>query len=423
MSSTRTGGSGPRTTDVVVVGGGQAGMAMSHCLTRAGIDHVVLERGGTAESWRTERWDSLRLLTPNWMTRVPGHSYEGPDPDGFMTATEVAAFISSYAASFGAPVLAGTTVASVVPVDGGYVVDTDRGRWRTRAVVIATGACSDPHVPAVAQDLPGHLVQVTPSDYRNPGQLPDRPVLVVGGSASGAQIADELARSGRAVTLATGEHVRLPRTYRGMDIHWWMDTIGMLDERYDEVEDIERARRLPSLQLVGSPELRDLDLNALTARGVTVVGRLGGIDGARALFAGSLDNVCRLADLKQRRLLDRIDEFATEHGLDAELGEPSRPAATVVDPDRLDADLTAFGAVVWATGFRPRYPWLDRSLLAPSGRLRHDGGVLEAPGLYALGLTFQRRRKSSFLDGVGPDAVELLPHLVRHLDGASSQVR
>jgi putative flavoprotein involved in K+ transport len=408
------------TIDVVVIGGGQAGLAMSHCLVDAGVDHVVLERGRTAGSWHTERWDSLRLLSPNWMTRLPGWSYQGDDPDGYMTAGEVAAFLDDYRASFDAPVLTETTVASVTPRDDGYVVETDQGVWRTRAVVVATGACSDPHVPAYAEEMPEHLVQLTPVGYRNPSQLPDLPVLVVGGSASGLQIADELSRAGRDVTLASGEHVRLPRTYRGMDIHWWMDTLGVLDERYDEVEDLGRARRLPSLQLVGSPEQRTLDLNSLTERGVSLVGRLAGLDGSRAMFSGSLANVCMLADLKERRLLDRIDEFASDHGLDAELGDTSRPEPTRVDGSRLDDDLSRFGGVVWATGFRPRYPWLDPSLLDTAGRLKHDGGVLDSPGLYALGLPFLRRRKSNFLDGVGPDAVDLTMHLMAHLERVSA---
>jgi putative flavoprotein involved in K+ transport len=410
-----------RRIDVVIIGGGQAGLAMSRCLVDAGIDHLVLERGRTANSWHTERWDSLRLLSPNWMTRLPGYSYQGDDPDGYLTAGGVAAFLDGYRASFGAPVHTETTVSSVTLANGEYTVRTDDGCWRTRAVVIATGACSYPHVPAHAEAMPGHLLQLTALDYRNPGQLPDRPVLVVGGSASGLQIAEELSRSGREVTIATGEHVRLPRTYRGMDIHWWMDTLGLLDERYDEVEDLGRARHLASLQLVGSRERRDLDLNSLTERGVSLVGRLGAVDGSRAWFSGSLANVCMLADLKERRLLDRIDEFATEHGLDAELGEPTRPEPTRVDGSQLDADLTRFGSVVWATGFRPRYPWLEPSLLDGAGRLRHDGGVLPSPGLYVLGLPFLRRRKSNFLDGVGPDAAELTPHLMSHLEQVSAR--
>lgn len=411
-----------RSTDVVVIGGGQAGLAMSHCLTARSVDHVVLERGDTANSWRTERWDSLRLLTPNWLSRLPGWAYRGDDPDGFMSASEVAAHLDDYRRSFGAPVRTGTSVTAVESTGTMHRVMTTDGEWAARAVVVATGACSDPHVPAIAEALPRHIEQICPTNYRNVDQLPPGGVLVVGASASGLQIADELSRAGREVTVAVGDHVRLPRTYRGMDIHWWLDAVGQLDERYDEVPDIERARRLPSLQLIGSAERRDLDLNAVSASGVRLVGRLVGCRGTRAQFSGSFANQVTLADLKLERLLDRIDEYAVEQGLDEELGPPSRPPPTRCAAPVLDLDLGSIGTVVWATGFRPRYPWLDPDLLDRKGRVVHDGGVLPTPGLYVLGLPFLRRRKSSFLDGVGPDAVELTQHLASHLDRAVSRV-
>ena len=400
-----------RTTDVVVIGGGQAGLAMSRCLTDRSIDHVVLERAEVANSWTTERWDSLRLLTPNWMSRLPGFSYQGPDPDGYMTARQVATYLDTYRRSFDAPVRTGVEVTRISVGEGRHVVETTDGPWDTRVVVMATGACGNPHVPTLAADMPNHVAQLTPLDYRNPGQIAEGRVLVVGASASGLQIADELARAGRKVTLAVGDHVRLPRTYRGMDIHWWMDAIGQLDERYDEVEDLQRARRLPSLQLIGTPERRTLGLNTVAARGVRLVGRLVGQNGHRAQFSGSFANMCTSADLKQQRLLDRLDEYATEQGLDAELGPAERPEPTAVGRPCLDLDLRSVGTIVWATGFRPVYPWLDDTLLDPNGRLIHDGGVLPAPGMYVLGLPFLRRRKSSFIDGVGPDAQELTAHL------------
>ena len=408
--------SNQRTTDVVVIGGGQAGLAMSRCLTDRSIDHVVLERAEVANSWTNERWDSLRTLTPNWMSRLPGFSYPGDDPDGYMTALDVAALLDTYRRSFDAPVRTGVEVTRIRSVEhDGHVVESSDGPWNTRAVVMATGACSTPRIPEVATDMPDHVDQLTPIAYRNPAQVDDGGVLVVGASASGLQIADELSRAGREVMLAVGDHVRLPRTYRGMDIHWWMDTIGQLDERYDEVEDLARARRLPSLQLVGSPERRDLDLNAVAANGVSLAGRLVGRSGSRAQFSGSFANMCMSADLKQQRLLDRLDEYASTHGLDDEVGEPTRPAPTTVGVPMLDLDLRSISTIVWATGFRPSYPWLDPALLDGRGRLVHDGGVLDVPGLYVLGLPFLRRRKSSFIDGVGPDAQELAEHLVARL--------
>lgn len=401
---------------MVVIGGGQAGLAMSHHLGSRGIDHVVLERGEVANSWRTERWDSLRMLTPNWMTRLPGHRYEGPDPDGFMTKDETIGLLETYGRSFDAPIRPGVTVEQVRAESTGFEVLTDQGSWSCDAVVAATGASSEPRLPAVAPEIPPAIEQLTALQYRNPDRLASGEVLVVGASASGAQIADELQRSGRQVTLAVGEHVRLQRSYRGRDIHWWMDAIGQLDERFDEVDDINRARRLPSLQLVGSPEHRTLDINTLRSAGVGIVGKLMGVAGSRAQFSGALRNLVANADLKQNRLLDRIDEFATEHGLDTELSETTRPDPTDPGAAPTELELGRFRTIVWATGYRPTYPWLDRTAFDRRGRLVHDGGVASLSGLYMLGLPFLRRRKSSFVDGVGADAAELASHLHAHLD-------
>ncbi len=406
-------------TTVVVVGAGQAGLAMSRCLTDRSIDHVILERGTVANSWRKERWDSLRLLTPNWMTRLPGHRYGGSDPNGYMNATQVSDFLDRYHQSFDAPVIEHTSVDAITKCDIGWRVATTTGEWEAKAVVLATGACSTPRIPALSSELPSSIRQIAPIHYRNPDQVDPGGVLVVGASASGAQLADELARAGHDVTLAVGDHVRLPRSYRGMDIHWWLETIGVLNERYDEVDDIGRARRLPSLQLVGSEERRDLGLNELTASGVRLAGRLVGVSGTKAQFSGSFANVCASADLKQGRLLASIDEWADTHGLEAELTEATRPAATAVPTAPLDIDLSTIETVVWATGFSPHNPWLPKHLLDAKGAIIHDGGVLNDPGLYVLGLPFLRRRKSSFLDGVGLDAAELSGHLHRHLDAVS----
>jgi putative flavoprotein involved in K+ transport len=403
-------------TTVVVIGAGQAGLAMSWHLTERGIDHVILERSDVANSWRTERWDSLRLLTPNWQTRLPGWTYQGDDPDGYQSAADIVGSLTAYATAMGAPIQTDTTVRMVEPGDGQHLVRTDRGDIRCRAVVIATGACSTPRIPALGAELPGRIRQIAPIHYRNPGEVEGR-VLVVGASASGAQIADELARAGAEVTLAVGEHVRLPRTYRGMDIHWWMDQIGLLDERYDEVDDIARVRRTPSLQLIGSPERRTLDLNALQETGVRVVGRFAGLSAGKAQLSGSLASVCAAADLKQGRLLRAIDDHARTHGLDGEIHAPYRPAATAVPTPLTTMSIDDIDTVVWATGFRPDYPWLPDELLDPKGAIVHDGGVMTAPGHYVLGLPFLRRRKSSFLDGVGPDARDLAAHLALHLDG------
>lgn len=406
----------PLETTVVIIGAGQAGLAISRCLTDRAIDHVVLDRGDVAQSWRTERWDSLRLLTPNWMTRLPGFQYSGSDPDGYMTAAEVSSFLDAYRRSFEAPIITNTEVKLVTRSDTGYSIITDHGHIRSTAVVVATGACSTPKIPAISRELPSHIEQLAPINYRNPGQISDGGVLVIGASASGAQLADELQRSGRDVTIAVGDHVRLPRTYRGMDIHWWMNELGTLDERYDEVDDISRGRRLPSLQLVGSPEQRDLDINTLQATGVRTVGRFVGVANGSAQFSGSFANMCASADLKQGRLLDAIDQHAQRHGLVSEIGEIERPGPTTIATPSNAIDFASFRTVIWATGFRPNYPWLESSMLDARGGIAHDGGVMNAPGMYVLGLPFGRRRKSSFLDGVGPDATDLSAHLRSHLD-------
>ena len=229
---------------------------MSRCLTERSIDHVVLERGQIAGSWR-QRWDSLRLLTPNWMSRLPGYRYEGDDPDGYMTMAQVVDYLNTYAERIAAPVECQTDVTSVRACDDGYAVSTTNGEWRCRTVVLASGPYNQPDVPALAGRLPAGVNSITPAEYRNPDELPEGGVLVVGAAATGVQLADEIHRSGRPVTLAVGHHVRLPRVYRGMDIMWWLDGAGVLDERHHEVDDIERARHVASFQLVGSPRPGD----------------------------------------------------------------------------------------------------------------------------------------------------------------------
>jgi putative flavoprotein involved in K+ transport len=403
----------------VVIGAGHAGLAMSRCLTDRSIDHVLLERGEVGNSWRRERWDSLRLLTPNWQARLPGFRYRGCDPDGYMSMPEVIDFIDAYADTLSAAVETGTAVTSVRPQGDGYLVVTDRGDWHCQAVVLASGAFNVPLVPALSQAVPRSVAMLTPASYRNPAQVEDGGVLVVGASATGLQLADEIHRSGRPVTLAAGGHVRMPRLYRGRDIQWWMDAAGLLDERYDEVDDITRARRVPSPQLVGTPERSTLDLNSLTDRGVSLVGRLTGIRDGVAQFSGSLRNVCQLADLKMNRLLGGIDEWAMRSGLAGEVPEPERHAPTRVDDSpRLGLDLTsgAIRTIVWATGYRPDYSWLHVPVLDRRGRIRHDGGVVDAPGMYVLGLPYLRRRKSSFIHGAEDDTRELSAHLARYLD-------
>jgi putative flavoprotein involved in K+ transport len=387
-----------RTIDTLVIGAGQAGLAMSHSLTDRGVDHVVLERGRIADRWRTERWDSLRLLTPNWMSRLPGWSYRGPDPHGFMTAAQVVDHLARYAAASAAPVEEDSAVLRLE---------------RRERVVIATGWCDVPLVPAAAATLDAGVHQVVPSRYRNPDQLPEGGVLVVGASATGVQLADELARAGRRVVLAVGRHSRLPRRHRGMDIFWWLERIGTLDRTIDEMSDPETARREPSLQLVGRPDHSDIDLATVQDLGVELTGRLVAADGHHVRFADDLATTVSVADERLRQLLATIDDHIDASGLTAEVLDAT-PLRTVPigDPvERLDLRAHGISTVLWATGHRRSYPWLTVPVLDAAGEIRHRRGVTPVPGLYVLGQRFQHRRRSSFLDGVGLDALDIADHL------------
>jgi putative flavoprotein involved in K+ transport len=402
-------------TTAVVIGAGHAGLAMSSRLTDRSIDHIVLERGEVASSWRTQRWPSLRLLTPNWQTRLPGHDYTGNDPDGFMPARDVAATLTDYARLIGAPVRTAAPVRAVRATSHGFHIQAGDEQLRAEAVVLATGACARPAIPAAASAIPAGIATLTPLTYCGPSGLPDGGVLVVGASATGVQLAAEIHQSGRAVTLAVGEHVRLPRAYRGRDIFWWLEATGVLAERYDQIDDLSRARHLPSPQLTGAPDATFSDINALTAQGVRITGRLGRITDGVAQFSGSLANTCKLADLKMNRFLNRADEWAAIAGLDGQLPPPHRFEPTRVDPRApLLLSLTngEITTVLWATGFRPDYSWLDIPVHDRAGHLRHDGGIVtDAPGLYALGLPVLRTRASTYIHGTVADTAALADHL------------
>jgi putative flavoprotein involved in K+ transport len=403
----------------VVIGAGHAGLAMSRRLSEHSIEHVVLERGEVANSWRTERWDSLRLLTPNWQSNLPGMAYSGDDPDGYMTMSEVTELITSYAAAIAAPVQAGTTVSRVAAAKDGYLVETDHGSWTCRCVVLASGGSNIADVPDMAHDVPPSIAMVTPMSYRHPGDLDDRGVLVVGASATGVQLADEIRRSGRRVVISVGEHVRMPRIYRGRDVFWWLDAVGISAESIDEVDDLVRARNLPSPQLIGTTDRRSIDLNVLTRSGVEVVGRLGRIHGGTAQFSGSLANVCMLADLKMNRMLETFDEWSEGRDL-GDIDPPERfeatevPSSPATEIGLLEDD---FGSIVWATGYRPDYSWLDVPVLDGKGRIQHIGGVVDrSPGLYVTGLSMLRRRASSFIHGSNLDSEDLGNHLAAYLE-------
>jgi putative flavoprotein involved in K+ transport len=395
----------PHTT-TVIVGGGQAGLAMSFCLSELDIEHVVLERGQLAERWRTQSWDSLNLLTPNWMTRLPGFRYDGNQPHGFMSVRELVALLESYADQARAPVMADTTVTSVERAGDRFRVITDRGRWSADSVVVATGYCDRPAVPAASRGLAASVTQVVPADYRRPAQLPDGGVLVVGASSTGVQLADEIQRSGRQVTLAVGRHARLPRQHRGRDILWWLDSLGALNQSVDAVHAIDISRRQPSLQLVGKPDHSSLDLAVLHQLGVRIVGRVRDMTGYDVSLADDLIATTTAADIKMAEILTRIDRFIATNRLRASEAEPFRPTWPLASdaPERLDLQAEGIKTVIWATGYRRAYPWLRIPVVDGRGEIVHEGGFTPVFGLYVLGMNFQRRRNSSFIDGVGADA-------------------
>jgi putative flavoprotein involved in K+ transport len=410
--------------DTVVIGAGQAGLSVSRLLTLAGCHHVVLDRGQVGESWRSERWDSLHLLTPNWMTRLPGWWYGGPDPDGFMSAGRFAGLLERFAELFDAPVLTGTTVVDVSASGDGYRVVTDRGTWHSSRVVIATGANGRPHVPTGL----GRDDVLTANDYRNPGLLAPGGVLVVGASASGVQIADELVRAGREVVLAVGRHTRMPRRYRGMDAYWWLESTGRLARTIDEMPDPVAARHEPSLQLVGrehpQPGDEDVDLASLQARGVRLVGRVAQADGHVVRLARDLADTVAVADERMHFFLDSVDRHVDRTGLADEVWAPDRPRAVPVPavPDRLDLRAERIGTVLLATGYRPDHPWLRLPITAPDGSIRQYRGVTPAPGVYVVGQRFQHRRDSNFIGGVRRDALAVVRHLLTGTTAANGPI-
>jgi len=395
-------------TGTVVVGGGQAGLALSHWLTPAGHEHVVLERGEVGQRWR-DRWPSLRLLTPNEHNRLPGAAPLGP-PGAFATRDDVVRHLSDYAARHEVPLLTGTPVERATLVRDRFEVVTPAGSWHADNLVLATGHAADPVVPGLAAALPGDVHQLHSADYRGPTSVADGPVLVVGAGASGQQVAAELARAGRDVAIAVGRHRRLPRRYRGADIWTWLGLVGDLDATVDDVPDVEAARRTPSAALTGSNGGEQLDLGVLAGLGVAVHGRLVAASGHRLAFDGSLPGSVRDAECAMAVTLDRVDAIAD--GQRRGRADGGRPPAVEVEDAGAFRRLPRDATVVWATGFRPANPWLQVSAPWVGGAPVQRRGVTAVPGLYVLGLRFQHRRRSHFLGGVGEDARQVAAHLV-----------
>jgi len=409
----------PEMVETVVIGGGQAGLALSSCLTGLGHDHVILERGRLAERWRSERWDSLTLITPNWMTQLPGYAYQGDDPEGFIGRDEVVQFLEDYAASFDPPLRSGVHVESVQPHDGvsRYLVQTTdlvHGSAVTiaaRNVVVATGPFHQPRIPPLSAALPAGVLQLASRDYRNPAQLPPGAVLVVGSGASGCQICEDLSASGRTVYFSIGRCQRWPRRYRGTDLVTWFDIMGLLDE-VGRRQYLDPSYGCPAV-LTGVRGGYYLDYDRFAAEGVTLLGHLRDADGGTVVFADDLRESLVLWDASREILERMIDTYIQRAGLDAAADEEGQlPAASTAwrsRPPILELDLAACGitSIVWTTGFNYDFGWLEVPVLDTNGEPIQLRGVTTSPGLYFLGLRRMYKMKSSFLFGVGEDAVYL----------------
>jgi putative flavoprotein involved in K+ transport len=401
----------PPRIDTLIVGAGQAGLALSHHLTAAGHEHVLLERGRVGQRWH-ERWDSLTLLSPNWMNRLPGDPVLA-DRDGFLPLAAFVAHLESYARSLAAPVVEGVEVERIERRDDGFRIGTTNGTWLARSVVLATGDAADAHVPLAPPAGPFSLHS---SEYRRPELVPDGPVLVVGAGTSGQQLALELRQAGRDVVLAAGRHSRAPRRYRGRDIFEWAHLLGDFDRTIDEMPDVEAAKRVPLFPLSGANGGEDLGLDRLAAAGVGITGRLTGFDGRRAVFADDLAANVAAADARLRKLLRRIDAHPLAEG-----SEPEPPADVTLQPGLPTLDLRRVGAIVWATGFRRRYPWLRvAGVLDERGEIVQRCGATRVPGLYTLGLAYQHRRNSHFIGGVGRDAETIAHSILERRAGRAS---
>ncbi|WP_165667524.1 flavin-containing monooxygenase [Metapseudomonas otitidis] len=391
--------------DTLIVGAGQAGIAMSEHLTRLGVPHLVLERDRIAERWRSQRWDSLVANGPVWHDRFPGMEFEGMSPDAFASKEQVADYFEAYVQRFEVPVRTGVEVTRVVRNVGqpGFRVETSDGVIQARHVVAATGPFQRPVIPAIAPRSET-LVQLHSADYRNPGQLPAGAVLVVGAGSSGVQIADELQRAGKQVYLSVGAHDRPPRSYRGRDFCWWLGVLGEWDQQA-----MKPGREHVTIAVSGARGGHTVDFRALAAQGITLVGLTQAFDGGTVRFANDLaDNLAR-GDENYLALLDAADAYIERNGLDL----PTEPEARRMRPDPacvrepiLELDLVAagIGAIIWATGFATDYSWLQVDAFDAQGKPRHQRGVSSEPGVYFLGLPWLSRRGSSFIWGVWHDA-------------------
>jgi putative flavoprotein involved in K+ transport len=398
------------TVDVAIIGAGQAGLATSWYLTQAGVDHVVLEAGRVAETWRSRRWDSFCLVTPNWGVRLPGAIYNGTDPDGFMPLAQLVDHFRTWADAFDAPVEENSTVTSLEEDGGGFRLALRSGAIRARTVVVATGAYQRPHRPAGAGSIPDHVVQLFAEEYTNPAALPGGAVLVIGSGQTGCQLAEEIHQSGRKVFLACGRCVWVPRRLEGHDIVWWMIESGFMDRTPDKLPS-PQARFLGNPQMTGHDGGRDLNFRVLHAMGVELVGRYLGGQASEIHFA---DDVAASVDFGDARLADVMTFIRNDcaaKGLDPPSLEMP-PPFRIKTRTRLDIARDGIGAVIWTSGYRPDYGWVKFPVFDAMGLPVQTDGRTDVPGLYFMGVHWMRKNKSAILHGVGEDAEVVARHIV-----------
>jgi putative flavoprotein involved in K+ transport len=402
-----------KTEDVIVVGGGHAGLTAAYCLRRRGIDPLVLERARVAESWR-QRWDSFTLVTPNWTVRLPGQEVPVGEPDAFLRRDEVVSFLERCQQQLGARLECGVEVQSLTRTGNDtFRLKTVDGECFARSVIVAAGPYQQPSLPGTAKNIPDNVFHVHTAGYRHPKQLPEGRVLVVGSAQSGTQIAEELLRSGRDVFLSLGRVGRVPRRYRGRDGMTWMRELGLLDKTVDSWPD-KTPPPNANPHITGKEGGRTIYLRELATRGITLVGRLQGIEGGKLVFSPDVSDRVDFADQVADTLIQRIDAFIAEQKIDAPAAEPE-PARNPVRAGPGTVDATSFSAIVWATGFRVHFPWIHLPVFDELGRPRHVRGVTSIPGLYFLGLVWQWKAKSSLIYGSPEDAEYLADHIARDL--------
>ncbi len=396
--------------DVVIIGGGQAGLALSYYLTQQGRAHVVLERGRVAETWRSQCWDSFTLVTPNWMTQLPGFPYQGEDPDGFLPHDEIVLTLEHYAQSFHAPLRCGVQATSVrlQPTGKGYLVETSDGSFEAANVVLATGGFPRPKLPQASAAIPVNLMQLHSSQYRRPGRLPSGAVLVVGSGQSGSQIAEELHQSGRQVYLCASRCGRSPRRYRGKDIMWWVNQMGGYDRTVDSLPS-PAARFVCHPDLTGKDGGHDINLRRLASEGVMLLGRLQAVQGSRAILAPDLEENLAWADAQAEQLMQAIDNYVLRTGMQVPVESTSEDFIQKWMPPEnplLEVDLYAAGisTIIWATGFRLDFGWVHVPVFDEAGTPLHHRGITSSPGLYFLGLSWLYKEKSALLFGIAEDA-------------------